>query len=81
MAHVHGAKKMTNAVKTVAEQASMPMQHSMNHQAGKALTAGLAASAGKSTVKAILTHPVTLIGIGFALGYLTYRFLTQPEEE
>lgn len=81
MTHVHGANKMTTAAMTAAQNAGAAMHHPMNHQAGKALAAGIAANAGKTTIKAILTHPVTLIGIGFAVGYLTYRFLSSSERE
>lgn len=81
MTHVHGANKMTTATMTAVKKASSAMQHPMNHQTGKAVAAGIAANAGKTTIKAILSHPATLIGIGFAVGYLTYRFLSSPESE
>lgn len=81
MTHVHGANKMTNAAMTAAQKAGSVIQHPMNHQAGKAVAAGIAANAGKTTIKAFLSHPATLIGIGFAVGYLTYRFLSSQERE
>jgi len=52
------------------------MAHVHGAKASHAVTgaaASVAASAGKTTLKKVLRHPVTLIGIGIALGYLVYK--------
>ncbi len=60
----HSAHKKTAAVMMAIEKKGSAINHSKNHQADK------------TTLKTIVSHPTTLIGIGFALGYLTYRFLS-----
>ena len=50
------------------------MMHAMKPGASEGIAAGVAVTAGNSTLKKILTHPVTLIGFGFALGYLAYKY-------
>jgi hypothetical protein len=49
---------------------------------GVAATAG--AGAGQHLLKKVLTHPVTLIGIGFLVGYLAHIYrkslITSPEK-
>ena len=62
---------MTHSTMAGMGKMNEAMMHSMM---GGAATAGVAATAGKSTLKKILTHPVTLIGFGFALGYLAYKY-------
>ena len=99
MAHVHGAKAATGAAKMIdsamegmekmgggmMQPMGGGMMHSMNPGASECIVAGVAATAGKSTLKKVLTHPVTLIGFGFVLGYLAYKYrkeiLPTPEEE
>lgn len=81
MAHVHGAHKKTAAIMTAIEKTGSAIKHSKNHQAGKTLAAGLAAGACKATLKTIASHPATLLGIGFAFGFLTYWLLSSPENE
>jgi len=49
------------------------MAHVHGAKAVKATT-GVAIVTGKHTLKKVLTHPVTLVGFGFALGYLVYKF-------
>ena len=59
------------------------MGEAMSHSAMKYAAT---AAAGKSTLKKILSHPITLVGFGFALGYLVYKYrhniitAQQPEE-
>ena len=80
MAHVHGAKAATGAAKVMdsamegIEKMGGGMMQSMNPGASECIVAGVAATAGKSTLKKVLTHPVTLIGFGFVLGYLAYKY-------
>lgn len=95
MAHVHGAKTAKAVTEAAGAGASKMMESAMAgmgqmgegmmHSAMVGATAGVAATAGKSSLKKILTHPVTLIGIGFALGYLAYKYrkdiIPQPSEE
>lgn len=61
------------------------MGETVVHSAMGGAAAGLATTAKTSTVKKILTHPVTLIGIGFALGYLAFKYrkdiISQSDEE
>lgn len=76
--------------------AGMGMNEAMMHSGmagmgkmGEAMTHSMmgtaAAAAGKSTLKKVLTHPITLIGVGFALGYLAYKYrkdiITEQLEE
>lgn len=83
MAHVHGpkiatgtaeaAKKMSSSMADMGKMGlaiKQPMAHGVSHS----IAAGTAAAAGKSTLKKVLTHPVTLIGLGFVLGYLVYKY-------
>jgi len=85
MAHVHGTKAVADAatktmdsamagMSKMGESMMKPMAHNMMTGAGKGAMAGMAATAGKSTLKKVLTHPVTLIGFGFVLGYLAYKY-------
>lgn len=39
---------------------------------GVALSAGV--GAGKSALRKVFTHPVTLIGLGFVVGYLAHKY-------
>ncbi|MDO8940248.1 MAG: hypothetical protein Q7U98_13935 [Methylicorpusculum sp.] len=82
MAHVHGAKitqgtaeaaKMMSSSMADMGKMGMAAKQPMAHGVSKTIAAGTAA-AGKSTLKKVLTHPVTLIGLGFALGYLVYKY-------
>jgi hypothetical protein len=69
-----GMSKMGEAM-THSEMAGMgKIGETMSHSGMGLTAAGVTATAGKSTLKKILTHPVTLIGFGFALGYLTYKY-------
>lgn len=82
MAHVHGVKKtVSDTAKTMAVKMAASTPHPAQPRTTKAIATGIAAGAGKSTLKAVLTHPATLIGIGFALGYLTYRSLATHDED
>jgi hypothetical protein len=36
--------------------------------------AGAAATVGKGALQRVLTHPVTLFGFGFLLGYVAYKY-------
>jgi CheY-specific phosphatase CheX len=84
MAHVHGAKIATGTAETAKKMSSSMMEgmgqmglavkQPMAHGVSKSIAAGSAAAAGKSTLKKVLTHPVTLIGLGFVLGYLVYKY-------
>lgn len=101
MAHVHGAnaakaaagaKKIMDSAMSGMSKMGEGMAHSGMGKMGETVVhsamggaAGLAATAKTSTVKKILTHPVTLIGIGFALGYLAFKYrkdiISQSDEE
>ncbi len=95
MAHVQGAKTAKAVTEAAGAGAAKMMESAMSGmgQMGEGMThaamggaaAGVAATAGKNTLKKILTHPITLIGIGFALGYLAYKYrkdiISQPSEE
>lgn len=83
MAHVHGAKIAQGTAKaakmmssSMADMGKMGMaaKQPMAHGISKTIATGTAAAAGKSTLKKVLTHPVTLIGLGFALGYWVYKY-------
>ncbi|MCD2450600.1 hypothetical protein GO003_009380 [Methylicorpusculum oleiharenae] len=84
MAHVQGAKiatgtadaakKMSSSMMADMGKMGLSVKQPMAHGVSKSIAAGTAAAAGKSTLKKVLTHPVTLIGIGFALGYLVYKY-------
>lgn len=84
MAHIHGAKATKAITEATSASAAKMMESAMEGMGkmGEAMThsgmgltaAGVTATAGKSTIKKILTHPITLIGFGFALGYLVYKY-------
>ncbi|MGY6278348.1 hypothetical protein [Methylomonas sp. MgM2] len=83
MAHIHGAKTAKAATEAMGSGAMKMMNGAMSdmgkmteatHSVMKSAAAGAAASAGKTTIKKVLTHPATLIGFGIVLGYLAYKF-------
>lgn len=83
MAQLHGANTATAATQAVGNGVAKVMNGAMTnmskmseatHAAMKSAATGVVASAGKRTLKKVLSHPITLIGIGFALGYLAYKF-------
>ena len=82
MAHVHGVKTAQAVTEASGAGTAKMMASAMSDMGkmGEGMThsgmeyAGAAATAGKSTLKKILTHPITLIGFGFALGYLVYKY-------
>lgn len=56
------------------------MMHGMGQTMNPGMTKGVAygvavsAGAGKSVFRRIFTHPATLIGIGFVVGYLAHKY-------
>ena len=54
------------------------MGQAMNPGMTKGVAYGVAASAGagagKSVLRKVFTHPVTLIGLGFVVGYLVHKY-------
>lgn len=85
MAHVHGAKVVTEAGAKMMDSAMDKMSEAMNHSMMTGVVAGAVATTGKSTLKKILTHPIALFGAGFALGYVAYKYrhdiLSQQQQE
>lgn len=86
MAHVHGAKAVADAGAKMMDAAMGKMGETMVHPMVTGVVAGAVATAKQSTLKKILTHPITLIGLGFALGYTAYKYRhqiieTQQHEE
>jgi hypothetical protein len=66
------------------------MGHAMNPGMTKAIASGVVvsagSSAGSSVIKKVITHPLTLLGIGVVLGYLAHKYrhaiiATADEEE
>lgn len=82
VAEATGAKKIMGAAMSGMSKMGEGMVHSGMEKMGETIAhtamggaaAGLAATAKTSAFKKILTHPATLIGIGFALGYLTFKY-------
>lgn len=78
MAHVHGAK--TVAAATGAGAAAMmagmgKMGESVGHSAMEATAVGVAVAAGSTgAFKKLLTHPLVLFGLGFAVGFYAYKY-------
>ncbi|WKJ92157.1 hypothetical protein QZJ86_08450 [Methylomonas montana] len=86
MAHVHGAKAVADAGAKMMDTAMSKMSETMTHPMMTGAVAGAVATAKTSALKKILTHPITLLGAGFALGYFAYKYRhdiieTQPHEE
>ncbi|WAR45633.1 hypothetical protein [Methylomonas rapida] len=77
MAHVHGAKAVADAGAKMMDAAMGKMGETMAHPIMTGVVAGAVATTKKSTLKKILTHPITLIGLGFALGYTAYKYRHQ----
>lgn len=80
-----GAAKMMESAMEGMGKMSEGMMHSgmagmgkmgeeMMHSAMGGAAAGVVATTGKNALKKILTHPVTLFGLGVALGYLAYKY-------
>jgi hypothetical protein len=84
MAHLQGAKiasgtaeaakKMSSSMMADMGKMGLAIKQPMAHGVSKSVAAGTAAAAGKSTLNKVLTHPVTLIGFGFVLCYLVYKY-------
>lgn len=74
MAHVHGAKAAVETGAKMMDAAMSKMGETMSHPIMTGAVAGAVATAKQSTLKKILTHPLTLLGAGFALGYMAYKY-------
>lgn len=83
MAHVHGAKAVADAGVKIIGSAVEKMGETMARPVVSGAVAGAVATARTSTVKKIITHPLALLGVGFALGYVAYKYrqaLLQSQE-
>jgi hypothetical protein len=76
MGMAEGMKHGMGPMMGMAEGMRHGMGQAMNPGMGKGVAYGLAASAGagKRVLKKVLTHPVTLIGLGFLVGYLAHKY-------
>jgi len=82
MAHVHGAKAAVETGAKMMDAAMGKIGESMTHPMVTGAVAGAVATAKTSALKKILTHPLTLLGAGFALGYIAYKYrrdIIEPE--
>lgn len=87
MSHIHGAKTIAGQIKSGAGTATMSDSSMTNMTLGSMMsegmgammtTSGLAASAGssagKSVVRRIFIHPLTLFGLGVVAGCYIYKY-------
>lgn len=78
MAHVHGAKTLAAATGAGAGAMMAGMDkagESIGHSAMEAAAVGVAVAAGcTGAFKKLLTHPLALFGLGFAVGFYAYKY-------
>ncbi|MDD2759086.1 MAG: hypothetical protein PHH11_02205 [Methylomonas sp.] len=74
MTQVHEAKMAVETGVKMMETAMSKMGETISHPIVTGAVAGAVATARQSTLKKILTHPVILLGAGFALGYFVYQY-------
>ncbi|MEE7627017.1 hypothetical protein V3O24_12655 [Methylobacter sp. Wu8] len=86
MAHVHGAKavaetgtaKMMDSAMEKMTLGSMMSEGMGSMMKTPAIASGVAvsagSSAGKSVIKKIITHPLTLFGLGVVAGCYIYKY-------
>lgn len=77
MAHVHAAKAVAETGAKMMGMAMDKMGEAITQPMVTGAVAGAVATARTSTVKKILTHPLALLGLGFALGYVAYKYRHQ----